>query len=132
MLLPDVCVGGHVFRALRDASRVVALPVYIVVDRPLWRLSALDQRDGPHSGLVPDEGAAQHAGPGAEDVYAAVGEANDDPVVVDGDGGGDGGGRGRGLLGRVGSVWEGEGLAGGLKRHAVRAEELAPVLPIRD
>jgi hypothetical protein len=47
--------------------------------------AAADEVDGPDTGVVADEGPAQDAGLGAEYVDPAVGEADDDPVLVEGD-----------------------------------------------
>lgn len=70
--------------------------------------AALNERDGPDAGLVPDERAAQDARARAEDEDAAVREADDEPGRVERDGRGDGGGGGRqGNWKRVWSVRKG-------------------------
>ncbi len=65
-------------------ARDERISVVIAQRRP--SLPALrDERDGPHAQFVSDKCAAKHAGPRAEDAYAAVREPDDNPVWVDRD-----------------------------------------------
>ena len=85
-----------------------------------------DEGDGPDARLVPDERAREHARLRAEDVDAAVREADDEPGAVDGEGRRDRRIRVRLAPGGVRVV-----RRGGLQRRAVHTQEAALGEPVR-